>query len=78
MPTATLEKIDPNIREFVTSKRRLLIDGNGLMPNPAEPFRFTIQPPEKCWTNAPPAKRMILILPSKPRDAPSNEDHGLA
>jgi phenylacetaldehyde dehydrogenase len=27
MPTATLEKIDPNIREFVTSKRRLLIDG---------------------------------------------------
>jgi phenylacetaldehyde dehydrogenase len=27
MPTATLEKIDPKIREFVTSKRGLLIDG---------------------------------------------------
>jgi phenylacetaldehyde dehydrogenase len=27
MPTATLEKIDPKIREFVTAKRRLLIDG---------------------------------------------------
>jgi hypothetical protein len=27
MPTATLEKIDPKIREFVTSKRKLLIDG---------------------------------------------------
>jgi phenylacetaldehyde dehydrogenase len=27
MPTATLEQIDPKIREFVTSKRGLLIDG---------------------------------------------------
>jgi phenylacetaldehyde dehydrogenase len=27
MPTATLEKMDPKIREFVTSKRGLLIDG---------------------------------------------------
>src|SRR3984957_3877174 len=27
MPTATLEKIDPKIREFVTLKRGLLIDG---------------------------------------------------
>ena len=27
MPTATLEMIDPKIRDFVTSKRRLLIDG---------------------------------------------------
>lgn len=27
MPTATLEKIDPKIRDFVTSKRKLLIDG---------------------------------------------------
>ena len=27
MPTATLEMLDPKIRDFVTSKRRLLIDG---------------------------------------------------
>jgi phenylacetaldehyde dehydrogenase len=38
MATATLEMIDPKIRDFVTSKRRLLIDGKWVDAQSGETF----------------------------------------
>ena len=38
MPTATLEMIDPKIRDFVTAKRKLLIDGKWVDAQSGETF----------------------------------------
>jgi hypothetical protein len=38
---------DPKTRNLLAAKRKLLIDGKWLMPNPARPFQFTIQPAAK-------------------------------
>ena len=38
MPTATLEEIDSKIRDFMTSERRLLIDGKWVNAQSGQTF----------------------------------------
>jgi phenylacetaldehyde dehydrogenase len=38
MPTATLEKVDPKIREFISTNRRMLIDGKWVDAKSGETF----------------------------------------
>ena len=47
MPTATLEVTDSKIRDFMTSKRRLLIDGKWVEARSGETFPVYNRPVEK-------------------------------
>lgn len=77
MPTATLEKIDPKIREFVTSKRGLLIDGKWVDAKSGQTFPVYNPATGEVLDECAAGEKADIDLPVKAARRALNKDRGL-